>query len=248
MTPKERFEKERKRNIQKMGRELALQKKSLDWTITTAPHKYVYNFDWLGRPIIQFPQDMVAVQELIWQVKPDLIIETGIAHGGSLILSASILALIDWPRKTRRRVLGIDIEIRPHNRAALKAHPLKSIIEMIEGSSTDPQIIQKIQKRSRDFRRIMVLLDSHHTHEHVSQELEAYAPLVTKGSYVIVSDTAIEDVPAKISANRTWGKGNNPQTAVREFLKTHKNFKVNLEIQNKLLISSSPGGYLERLR
>jgi cephalosporin hydroxylase len=220
--------------------------------------KYSYNFDWLGRPIIQYPQDMIAVQELIWQVKPDLIIETGIAHGGSLILSASMLAIIDIceaieegrtmdPKVSSRKVLGVDIDIRSHNRHAIEAHPMASRIQMIQGSSIAPDVIDQVWKIAREFKRIMVCLDSNHTHNHVLAELVAYAPLTSVGSYCVVFDTVVEDMPAEMFPNRPWGPGNNPKTAVHEYLKTHPEFRINKDIDDKLLISVAPNGFLERL-
>lgn len=220
--------------------------------------KYSYNFFWLGRPIIQYPQDIVAMQELIWQVKPDLIIETGIAHGGSLILSASMLALLDYceaveagtlldPAKPKRTVLGIDIDIRAHNRAAIEAHPLAGRIDMIQGSSIDPAIIAQVHAKAAGKARILVCLDSNHTHAHALAELEAYAPLVTVGSYCVVFDTIIEDLPADMFPDRPWGPGDNPKTAVWEYLKTHPEFEIDKQIDHKLLISVAPDGYLKRI-
>jgi cephalosporin hydroxylase len=231
---------------------------------------YEYNFDMLGRPIIQMPQDIVAMQELIWLVKPDLIIETGIAHGGSLILSAAMLALLDYcdavknggpfdPRATERRVLGIDIDIRAHNHAAIRAHPLSHLIDMIEGSSIAPEVVAKVQAKARGVQNILVSLDSNHTHEHVLSELEAYAPLVTVGSYCCVFDTVIEDVEAAQTPDRPWNKGNNPKTAVWEYLRRLKaeprvdgsgrtvDFEIDLAIENKLLITVASDGYLKRI-
>lgn len=219
--------------------------------------KYSYNFSWLNRPIIQYPQDIVAVQELIWQIKPDLIIETGIAHGGSLILSASILALLDMtesiesdistfdPKISKRKVLGIDIDIREYNRAAIEAHPMCSRIQMIEGSSIAPEVIEQVHGIARQHSRIMVFLDSMHTHDHVLAELTAYAPLTSKDSYCLVFDTLIEDMPAEMFPDRLWGPGNNPKTAVWEFLKTNDRFVIDKDIENKLLITVAPDGYLK---
>jgi len=220
--------------------------------------KYSYNFHWLGRPIIQYPQDMAAMQEIIWQVKPDLIIETGIAHGGSLILSASMLALLDIcdaieqkksidPSRSKRKVLGIDIDIRPHNRDAIEGHPMSSRIQMIQGSSIDPNIVNQVRTVAASHEKILVCLDSNHTHEHVLDELKAYAPLVTQGSYCIVFDTIIEDLPKELFPDRPWGPGNNPKTAVWEFLKSHPEFEIDKSIDNKLLIGVAPEGYLKRI-
>jgi len=221
--------------------------------------QYSYNFSWLGRPIIQYPQDMVAMQELIWDVQPDLIIETGIAHGGSLIMNASLLAMLDYcdaiesgevldPNKPKRRVLGIDIDIREHNRKAIEAHPMANRIDMIQGSSIAQDIIDQVHEYAKDYKRILISLDSNHTHEHVLAELEAYAPLTSKGSYCVVFDTVVEDMPAALSPDRPWGPGDNPKTAVWEYLKTHNEFEIDKSIQNKLLITVAPDGYLKRVR
>jgi cephalosporin hydroxylase len=213
--------------------------------------QYSYNFSWLSRPIIQYPQDIVAFQEVVSQVCPDLILETGIAHGGSLVLSASLLCLLDVmegidPRQSPRRVVGVDIDIRTHNRTALDEHPLRFKMELIEGSSIAPEIIQEVRRHADGVDRVLVSLDSNHTHEHVLAELNAYADLVTVGSYCIVFDTAIEDLPAGSFPDRPWDVGNNPKTAVHEWLKTHPKFEIDKVIDNKLLISVAPDGFLRR--
>lgn len=215
---------------------------------TSIDKKYSYNFSWLGRPIIQYPQDMIAIQEIIWQVQPDLIIETGIAHGGSLIFSASLLELnaaCNGP--VDAKVLGIDIEIRDHNREAIEKHPLFSRITMIEGDSTSPDIISQVSEIVRNKKSILVCLDSNHTHSHVLAELKAYAPLVSVGSYCVVFDTIIEDMPEDFFPDRPWGKGNNPKTAVWEYLNTHTEFEIDANIENKLLITVAHNGYLKRI-
>jgi len=214
--------------------------------------QYSYNFSWLGRPIIQYPQDVVAFQEVVTRVKPDVILETGIAHGGSLMLSASLLCLLDVmegldPRQSPRKVVGVDIDIRPHNRKALDEHPLRFKMELIEGSSIDPEIIQQVRSHADGIDRVLVSLDSNHTHEHVLAELNAYADLVSVGSYCIVFDTVIEDLPAGSFSDRPWDVGNNPKTAVHEWLKSHPEFEIHKDIDNKLLISVAPDGYLRRL-
>lgn len=220
--------------------------------------KYSYNFTWMGRPIIQYPQDMVAMQELIWSIKPDLIIETGIAHGGSLVMSASMLALLDMcdaietdstldPKNSQRKVLGIDIDIRAHNRAAIEAHPMASRIQMIQGSSIAPEVIDQVKAVAQGYNRILVCLDSNHTHAHVLAELEAYAPLTSVGSYCVVFDTIIEDLPADMFPDRPWGPGDNPKTAVWEYLKNHPEFEIDKSIQDKLLVTVAPDGYLKRV-
>jgi cephalosporin hydroxylase len=209
--------------------------------------KYSYNFSWLGRPIIQYPQDMIAMQEIIWDVKPDLIIETGIAHGGSLIFSAAMLELVSVCTGIEGEVLGIDIDVRPHNRKAIEEHPLSKRITMIEGSSIDAEIFRQVNEKSKDKKRILICLDSNHTHEHVLAELELYAPLTTVGSYCVVFDTVVEDMPKELSGDRPWGPGNNPKTAVHQFLKKHPEFEIDKNIDNKLLISVAPDGYLKRV-
>ena len=236
-------------NINQLASDVDLRKKSLTWVHDTAKYKYSYNFSWLGRPIIQYPQDVVAMQEIIWQVQPDLIIETGIAHGGSLIFSASMLELIAICNGVEGgAVLGIDIEIRPHNRKAIEEHPMYKRICIIEGSSIAPEVIAQVKEKAKGKKRILVCLDSNHTHAHVLAELEAYAPLVAVGSYCVVFDTLIEDMPADMFPDRPWGRGNNPKTAVWEYLKIHPEFEIDKSIQHKLLITVALDGYLKRVR
>jgi cephalosporin hydroxylase len=227
---------------------------SRTWREIAMRERYVYNFDWLGRPIIQFPQDVFALQELIWRVKPDLIIETGIAHGGSLVLSASILALLDIEdgrihdsTRPRRKVLGVDIEIRNHNREAIEGHFLNAWISMIEGSSVDSTVVENVHKIAKDYKNVMVLLDSNHTYEHVLQELSAYADLVTSNSYLIVYDTFVHFVSKDIFRDRPWGPTDNPFLAVQEFLDKTKHFQVDKDMETKLQITVAPSGFLRRL-
>lgn len=211
--------------------------------------RYAYNFFWLGTPILQIPQDLQAMQEVIWEVKPDLIIETGIAWGGSIIFNASMLAILEACGKIKNgKVVGIDVDIRPHNKKAILAHPLSKKIVMLEGSSIDEKIIQKVTNLAKNKKKVLVCLDSNHTHDHVLTELKAYAPLVSVRSYCIVGDTGVEDLPGGITSDRPWGKGNNPKTAVWEFLKENKNFKVDKDIESKLIITGSPDGYLKRTK
>lgn len=269
MDPIEQFEQERLANIARMHEDRRLRELSAEWLLHTLPHQYSYNFSSLGRPIIQYPQDMVAIQELIWRVRPDLVIETGIAHGGSLILSASMLTLLDYcdavqkgstldPKAPGRRVLGVDIDIRAHNRAAIESHPLAHRIDMIQGSSIAPEIVAQVRKAAAGHRQIMVILDSNHTHEHVLAELEAYAPLTSRGSYCVVFDTVVEDLPDSVYPDRPWGKGDNPKTAVWEYLRRLKAgapkgadsaplaFEIDPVTENKLLITVAPDGFLRR--
>jgi len=234
-----------------------LRESAREFFFHTISVKYSYNYEWLSRPIIQYPQDIIAMQEIIWQVKPDLIIETGIAHGGSMIFSASMLALLDIAeaieageetinvRESKRKVLGIDIEIRKHNRTAIEAHSLYHRIQMIEGSSIAADVIQQVHDIAKDYKQVLVCLDSMHTHDHVLAELQAYAPLVTPSSYCMVFDTVIEDMPPDAFPDRPWGPGNNPKTAVWEYLKTTDRFVIDKEIEYKLLITVAPDGYLK---
>ena len=212
--------------------------------------KYSYNFSWLGRPIIQYPQDIVIMQELIWKIKPDLIIETGIAHGGSLIFSASMMELLQSCENDNinRCVLGVDIDIRRHNKLAIEEHPLSERIKMIEGSSVDPLIINQVCQFANNFKTVMVCLDSNHTERHVLDELNAYANLVSIGSYCVVFDTIIEYLPEGMYPERPWGVGNNPKTAVTKFLEKSTNFCIDHDIDGQALISVANGGYLKRLR
>lgn len=242
------FEAEVEARILANGRSENLRRSANALMTETIRGGYSYNFSWLGRPIIQYPQDMVALQEIIWRVQPDLIVETGIAHGGSLIFSASMLELNAACGGSKDAlVLGIDIDIRAHNRAAIDAHPLRRRIEMMEGSSIDGSVISAVAQLARGKRSVLVCLDSNHTHEHVLAELHAYGQLVTQGSYCVVFDTIIEDMPVELSGDRPWAPGNNPKSAVHEFLKTHPEFVVDSRIDKKLLISVAPGGYLQRV-
>jgi cephalosporin hydroxylase len=267
--PIQAFQTEVAERIHSYGSDKRLQRAATEFMIASTLPKYSYNFAWLGRPIIQYPQDIVAMQELIWTTRPDLIIETGIAHGGSLIFSASMLALLDMsdaaregtsidPRQPRRRVLGVDIDIRAHNRDAIEAHPMRHRIEMIQGSSIDPAIVERVRARARDFERVLVCLDSNHTHDHVLAELEAYAGLTTPGSYCCVFDTVVEDLPAEAVPDRPWAPGNSPKTAAHEFLRRLRDegrvasdglplqLEIDPVIEGKLLLTVAPDGYLKR--
>lgn len=225
----------------------------------SALRRYSYNFHWLGRPIIQYPTDVMAMQELIWEVKPDLIVECGIAHGGSLIFSASMLGLIDMceaieageifdPATSRRRVLGIDIDIRSHNRESIDAHPMRSRINMIEGSSTVSDVIAEVYRVASTHKKVLVCLDSNHTRDHVFAELEAYAPLVSIGSYCVVFDTVIEDMGPEAYPGRPWGPGNSPKTAVHAYLQSHPEFEIDKSIPDRLMITVAHDGWLKRTR
>jgi len=231
----------RNRNITNlMNKDSKLKKLSQQWFDKSFQYEYSYHFTWLGLPIIQYPQDIMALQEIIWKIKPDLIIETGIARGGSMIFYASMLELIQ-----KGEVIGIDIDIRKHNKRAIQSHPLKKRITMIEGSSIENKVVNKVHKLARNKKKILIILDSFHTHKHVLKELEAYSELVSKGGYVIVFDTVVEDMPEEFFPNKPWEKGNNPKTAVKEFLIKNERFKVDKIIEKKLLITSCHNGFLK---
>ena len=241
MKPDEQFEQEVQRNIEGLAGDSDVQALSRIWLREITPHKYAYNFKWMGRPIIQLPQDMMAMQEILWDVKPDLVIEVGIAHGGSILYYASILELLG-----HGEVIGIDVDIRAHNRAAIEAHPMSKRVHLIEGSSIAQEVIDKVRGLAQG-KRVVVVLDSNHTHDHVLAELRAYAPLVCVGGYCVVMDTLIEDMPDRFFGDRPWGHGNNPKTAVHQFLSSHPGFEIDKDIDHKLLISVAPDGYLRRV-
>ena len=243
MNPIEAFKQERQQRIADQETNKELQKSTSAFLEQTIRSGYSYNFSWMGRPIIQYPQDMVAMQELIWEVKPDLIVETGIAHGGSIIYYASLLELIG-----NGEVLGIDIDIRQHNREEIERHPMFKRIKMIEGSAVCPEVVDQVKAVAAKHKKIMVCLDSNHTHEHVLQEPEVYSPLVSVGSYLVAFDTIVEFLPDGALPARPWGKGDNPWTAAQAFLKTHPEFQIDRSIDNKLLIGVAPEGYLKRVR
>jgi cephalosporin hydroxylase len=245
MNELEKFYSNREENIAKQGKDKNLVDLGLKFLVDTAETKYSYGFSWMGRPIIAYPQDMIAMQELIWEIKPDLIIETGIAHGGSLVYYASLLELIGGDGF----VLGLDIDIRKHNKDLIESHPMSKRIQMIEGDSTSTEIANQVYEIAKNKKTIMVCLDSNHTHDHVLKELELYADLTTIGSYCVVFDTVVEDMPKDWNwGERSWGVGNNPKTAVFEYLKTNNNFEIDKSIDNKILISVAPDGFLKRIK
>ena len=243
------FEREVTGRIAANGADQPLQAAAHGFMTASIAAKYSYNFSWLGRPVIQYPQDIVAMQELIWSLQPDLIVETGIAHGGSLIFSASMLELnaaCGGPKDAR--VVGVDIDIRAHNRAAIESHPMMRRITLIEGSSIAPAVVAAIRAHTVGKKSVLVCLDSNHTHDHVLAELEAYAPMTTVGSYCVVFDTIVEDLPQTLSGDRPWGPGDNPKTAVHKYLATHSEFEIDRRIDRQLLIGVAPEGYLKRVR
>ncbi|ORE89947.1 cephalosporin hydroxylase family protein [Aurantimonas sp. 22II-16-19i] len=268
--PVEQFRRYVAGNIEGAGSDSGFRGLSEVWVRESIRHNYAQNFTWLGRPIIQVPQDTYAIQELIWACRPDLVIETGIAHGGSLVMSASMLAMLDYcdaveagstldPAASRRKVVGVDIDIRAHNRSALDAHPMRHKLHLLEGSSIDPAVADQIFAHAEGYDRIMVFLDSNHTHDHVLEELKLYAPLTSRGSYCVVWDTGVEDLPADMCGDRPWGKGDNPKTAVWAYLAMLETdgatgrdgaplrFATDKTIETKLMITASPDGFLKRV-
>jgi cephalosporin hydroxylase len=244
MDKSKQFQEEVLERIKSYADDEEFKKLAHEWMRQSMQKMYVYNFTWLGRPIIQSPQDVVAMQEIIWDVKPDLIIETGVAHGGSLMLWASMLEIIGAEGK----VVGIDVEIREHNRREIEKHPLFKRIVLLEGSSVSDEILQKVREIAKNYTKIMVVLDSDHTHDHVKKELELYSGFVGVGSYLVAFDTFIEDMPPDFFPDRAWNVGNNPRTAVAEFLENNCDFEVDKLIENKLLVTQAPGGYLKRVK
>ncbi len=240
MSDEETFASEVRRNVEALAGDAALQGLSNVWLRDAARHRYSYNFRWLGRPVIQMPQDIVAMQEILWEVRPRLVVETGVARGGSLILYASLLELIGGDGL----VAGVDVEIRPANREAIEAHPLARRIRLIEGSSVDPAVVARVADLARERAPVVVVLDSNHTHDHVLRELSLYSPFVGKGSYLVVFDTIIEHVPEDLFAGRPWRRGNSPGSAVREFLGRNPRFEADAAMDARLLLSTAPGGYL----
>lgn len=241
--PIQQFIDERTQRVQANASDKGLQAAANQFNEQSNRAQYSYNFSWMGRPIIQYPQDMIAMQEIIWNIQPDLIIETGIAHGGSLIYYASLLELIG-----KGKVLGIDIDIRAHNRAEIEKHPMFKRIEMIQGSSIAQETVDQVKAFAKDYKTVLVVLDSNHTHQHVLDELELYSPLVSVGSYLVVFDTIVEFMPDGYLPGRPWGKGDNPWSAAQAFLKSHPEFEIDRSVDNKLLISVAPEGYLKRVR
>jgi cephalosporin hydroxylase len=240
--PVEEFIEERQHRVNANGSNNNLRQAAKAFNVESNRAQYSYNFSWMGRPIIQYPQDMIAMQEIIWKIKPDLIIETGIAHGGSLIYYASLLELMG-----KGEVLGIDIDIREHNRRAIESHPMIKRIKMLQGSSIDSAVVDEVKRYAKGKDCVMVCLDSNHTHSHVLDELKFYSPFVTVDSYIVVFDTIVEDLPDNYLPGRAWGRGDNPKTAVYEFLKSHPEFIIDRDIDNKLLVSVAPEGYLKRI-
>jgi cephalosporin hydroxylase len=243
MSDFEEFQRRNQEMIVAMGRSERLRHLTREWFLEASRHEYSYHFTWLGVPIIQFPQDMIAMQELIWKIRPQVIVETGVARGGSLVYYASLLELIG-----QGEVLGIDIDVRPHNRRVIEDHPMARRIGLIEGSSTSRDVFAEARRRIGGRSPVLVVLDSNHTHDHVLAELRLYAPLASVGSYCVVMDTVIEDMPPDFVRDRPWSVGNNPKTAVQAFLAADDRFEVDVDLCAKLAITVAPNGYLRRVR
>ncbi len=235
------FERDKRAWAAKMAEDSALKDAARDLLVRADRHNYSYQWSWLGLPIIQLPGDIVATQEVVWAARPTLIVETGVARGGSLILFASLMELMG-----EGRVVGVDIEVRAHNRAAIEDHPLAHRIALIEGSSIEPETVAAVRGRIAAEDRVMVVLDSNHSHDHVLAELRLYAPLVTPGQYLIVADTVVEDIPVQAHRPRPWGPGDNPKTALDAYLAECDRFERDEYLDAKLLDTANPGGYLRR--
>ena len=250
LDPNERFRAECTDEVRAQGADERFWASTQDWIDRSMHSKYSYHFEWMGRPIIQYPQDIVAMQEILFRVQPDLVIETGIAHGGSMILYASLLelnAMCGGPDDAG--VVGIDIEIRSHNRSAVEAHPMAGRITMLEGSSTADAIVEEVRRLADGRERVVVCLDSLHSHDHVLAELEAYAPLTSVGSYCVVFDTIAERLPRAYfdAVDRRCAPGDSPMTALQAFLVDNPGFEVDHSVSDKLMITVAPGAYLRRV-
>jgi hypothetical protein len=243
--PIQQFLDERNADIERMGSDQELRQKSIDWMIHADRYKYTYNYSWMGRPIIKFPNDMVIQQELMWELKPDLVIETGIAHGGSIIFTASMMEMMNIDGE----VVGIDVDIRPHNRTKIEAHPMMKRITMYEGDSVSDAMVEKVRVHTNGKKCVMVILDSLHSHAHVYKELRSYAPMTTLGSYCILPDTFIEFFPkGYYSETRPWDVGNNPHSAMKQYISETDNFEIDHARTDKAMITETIDGYLKRVK
>ncbi|NGQ89451.1 cephalosporin hydroxylase [Rhodobacter sp. HX-7-19] len=227
-----------------LGKDKEVFDASTNFMLKLDPYDYSYLWTWMGVPIIQMPADILATQEVIWATQPDIIIETGVARGGSVLFMASLLQLIG-----KGQVIGVDIDIRAHNRDTIENHPMSHRVTLVEGGSTAPETLAAVKALIPEGARVMVILDSDHSRDHVLAECRAYAPLVTEGCYMVVADTMIghvdeSDAPRKRS--KLWFKGNEPLTALRMFLSENASFEVDEVLNGKLVLSSSPGGYIRK--
>ena len=227
-----------------LGQDDAVFRQSTELVTELDRYDYTYLWSWMGVPIIQMPADIMATQEVVWTTKPDVIIETGVARGGSVLFMASLLEMIG-----KGKVIGVDIDIRAHNRETIQAHPMSKRVEMIEGGSADDDTLEKVRALIPEGASVMVVLDSDHSRDHVLAECRAYAPLITPGCYLVVADTLVghvseENAPKKRS--KIWFKGNEPLSALNDFIFENSDFEVDEVLNGKLVLSSSPGGYVRR--
>lgn len=241
---REDLEKQKRENAGAQRQDEGLARIAHDFVVKSDQYGYGYQWTWCGLPVIQMPQDIVVTQEIIWACKPDVIIETGIAWGGSIALYASLLQLIG-----KGKVVGVDLNLMNHVADQIMGLPFASgRVHLYKGSSVDPDIVSRIRAHVSPGQSVMVLLDSNHTHEHVFEELKIYAPLVTKGQFLIVSDTIVEEIPVQEHRPRPWGPGNNPKTALRAYLRDHPEFEVDSYINAKALLTYSPDAYCRKVR
>ncbi len=236
---REQFDADKIKNATSLGKDEELQKLALELIEKSDKHYHAYQWTWLDLPIIQSTEDILAAQELVWKVKPDVIIETGIAWGGSIVFYASLLQLIG-----KGKIVGIDVALPQKNIDKIMSYPFSDRIELIQGSAVDQSIVDLAASHIKEGQTVMLMLDSNHTHEHVLKELEMYSHLVTKDSYIIVSDTIVEDIPTQEHRPRPWGPGDNPKTAVNAFLKGNDRFVLDEYYNNKILVTFDKGGYL----
>lgn len=237
---REKFEADRLNNAVSLEQDNELQDLAIDLITKSDKHGHAYQWTWLDLPIIQSTEDIIAAQELVWKVKPDVIIETGIAWGGSIVFYASLLQLIG-----KGKIVGIDVALPQKNIDKIMAYPFSDRIELIKGSSIDQAIVDQAASHVNSGDTVMLMLDSNHTHEHVLKELEMYAHLVTKDSFIIVSDTVVEDIPPQEHRPRPWGPGDNPKTAVNAFLETADRFVLDPYYNAKALVTFDKGGYIK---
>ncbi len=242
MFDRNQFNEEKKENIKKAYDNPELHKSALDFITKSDQHNYAYNWTWLDMPIIQMPEDIMLVQEIIWETKPDIIIETGIAWGGSVVLYASILELIG-----KGQVLAIDKVLPQHNIDAIMKYNFSSRIKLFEGSSIDESIVNAIRDIIKPTDKVMVLLDSNHTHAHVYEELKIWESFVTSGQYLVISDTIVEEIPEQTHRSRSWGHGDNPMTALNQFLSENNKFTRENDYNHKAICSFTRNGYLKRI-
>lgn len=227
-----------------MSLDQGLQSKALEVLVEADRHRWIHQTTWFGEPLLNLPQDMFAIQEIVWRTRPDFIIEVGLAWGGSVLFEATLLEILGG-----QKVIGVDIFIPPDLRQRLAMHgKLSDRLSLIEGGSTDPQTLAQVKEQLRGSRKVLVILDSYHTHDHVLRELCAYAPFVEKGQYLICGDTVVERIPPQTHRARPWGPGNNPATALKEFLSQTDRFVVDETIDRRLLLSCHPGGYLKAVK